>query len=76
MVIYPYNLLFLWLLWRVMSEERKKKMYIIQDVYCIFVYVMNCIFLTEVYRSVVINLLSLHPLYPFLIHLIQVVPEF
>jgi hypothetical protein len=55
--------------------EKKVKHYIIQDVYSICVYIMNCVFLTEMYRCAVMNLLLLHPLY-FLISLMQVAAQF
>jgi hypothetical protein len=55
--------------------ENKVKHCIIQDVYSICVYIMNCVFLTEMYRCAVMNLLLLHPLH-FLIPLMQVAAQF
>jgi hypothetical protein len=47
-------------------KEEKVKHYCIQDVYSIYVYITNCIMLTELYRSVVMNSPLLHPHYPIL----------
>jgi hypothetical protein len=44
-------------------REGKVKHYFVQDVFSICVYIMNCIILTELYRSVMMNLPLLHPHY-------------